>query len=298
MITDPLRPVADAPGLTVFAARRACLKALLALPTLPLATAQAGEPAAVLTLLEGGATVVVGSRALAAATGARLGAGTLIETESSTALLRLEWPDGTLLDLGPATRAVLQPGPVAGRVPLVYLLQGWAKLSQTKPAAGQAGALFDVAPFAGVLVSQVDEGQSVLFAEAGGGPFTARRQGVGATLKGGDTTVLSGATAPQITARPPTAWLQQMPRAFRETLPPMVSKIKGPAPSLRPRAVLTYAALQPWLVAESAIRRDFPSRFAERLNDRAFREAVTRHLAQHPEWDVVLKQMRTGTIAR
>ncbi len=274
------------------------MMALLALPTLPLATAQAAEPAALLTLLEGSATVIAGPRALAAATGARLGAGTLIETEASTALLRLEWPDGTLLDLGPATRVVLQPGPVANRVPLFYLLQGWAKQSQTKLAAGQAGAQFEVAPFAGVLVSHVDEGQSVLFAETGGGPFTARRQGAAATLKGGDTAVLAGATAPQITARPPSAWIQQMPRAFRETLPPMAPKIKGPAPSLRPRAVLTYAALQPWLVAETAIRRDFPIRFAELLNDRTFRDAVTRHLAQHPEWDVVLKQVRTGTIAR
>lgn len=274
------------------------LPALLVLAASPLNRAQAAEPAALLTLLEGAATVVIGSRALAAASGARLGPGTLIETEASTALLRLEWPDGVLLDLGPATRVMLQPGSVAGRAPLFYLLQGWAKQSQSKVAAGQAAASFDVAPFAGVLVSHVDEGQSVLFAEAGGGPFMARRAGTSATLKGGDTAVLAGATAPQITARPPTAWIQQMPRAFRESLPPMASKFKGPAQSLRPRAALTYAALQPWLVAEAAVRRDFPSRFAELLSDRAFRDAVTSRLAQHPEWDAVLKQARAGTIAR
>ena len=274
------------------------LPALLVLAASPLNTAQAAEPAALLTLLEGGATVVIGSRALAAALGARLGPGTLVETDATTALLRLEWPDGTLLDLGPATRVMLQPGAMAGRAPLFYLLQGWAKQSQSKVAAGQAGASFDVAPFAGVLVSHVDEGQSVLFAEAGGGPFMARRPGASATLRGGETAVLAGATAPQITARPPTAWIQQMPRAFRETLPPMASKIKGSAPSLRPRAALTYAALQPWLVAEAAIRRDFPIRFAELLSDRAFRDAVSGRLAQHPEWDAVLKQARAGTIAR
>lgn len=272
--------------------------AILAMTAMPLTSVQAAEPVAVLTLLEGAATVVVGSRALAAAPGARLGAGTLIETEASTALLRLEWPDGTLLDLGPSTRVMLQPATFAGRAPLFYLLQGWAKQSQTQVSAGQLAALFEVAPFVGVLLSQVDEGQSVLFAEAGGGPFLARRHGARATLKGGDTAVLVGVTAPLVSPRPPAAWIKQMPKAFRETLPAMAGQIKGPPPTLRPRAVLTYAALQPWLVAEAALRRDFPTRFVELLNDRAFRDAVTGHLAQHPEWDAALKSVRPGTIAR
>ena len=82
--------------------------------------AHAAEPQAVLTLLEGDATVVIGSRAYAAATGAHLGTGAIVETDAKATLLRLEWPSGAVLDLGPATRVML-------RLPQVYLLQGWAK---------------------------------------------------------------------------------------------------------------------------------------------------------------------------
>jgi hypothetical protein len=295
MIAHVLRHSFDGACSAGSALWRSCLAGFSGLL---LVTAQAAEPAAVVTVLEGSATVIVGPRALAAAPGARLGAGTLVETDATTGLLRLEWPDGTLLDLGPSTRVMLQPGAVAGRAPLFYLLQGWAKQSQTKVAAGQAAVAFDAGPFSGVLVSQVEEGQSVLFAETGGGPFTARRQGVSATLKAGESAVLSGNTAPQVSPRPPLAWLKQMPKSFRETLPPMANKLKGPAPTLRPRATLTYSALQPWLVAEPAIRRDFHSRFAELLGDRVFRDAVTSQLAQHPEWEAVLKSARAGTIAR
>ena len=294
-ITDLLRLATESSFLALAAAWRVCLAAAAGLL---LASADAAEPAALVTLLEGSATVIVGSRAYAAATGARLGAGTLIETDAATGLMRVEWPDGTLLDMGPATKVMLQPGSIAGRAPLFYLVQGWAKQSQSKASAGQAGAAFDMGPFAGVLVSQVDESQSVLFAEVGGGAFMARRQGAGATLKVGQIAVLAGAAAPQFSARPPPAWIAQMPKAFRESLPAMASKIKGPPPSLRQRAVLTYAGLQPWLVAEPALRREFPRRFAELLEDRAFRDAVTRQLAQHPEWDAVLKPARPATIAR
>ena len=294
-MTHFLRLATERGLLAIAAAWKFCLTAV---GCLLLTNVHAAEPAALVTLLEGSATVIVGPRAYAAATGARLGAGTLIETDAATGLMRVEWPDGTLLDLGPATRVVLQPGAIAGRAPLFYLVQGWAKQSQVKASPGQVGAAFDMGPFAGVLVSQVDENQSVLFAEVGGGSFMARRQGASATLKVGQTAVLAGAAAPQFSARPPSAWLAQLPKAFRETLPAMASKFKGPPPTLRQRAALTYAGLQPWLVAEAALRRDFPRRFAELLEDRAFRDAVTRQLVQHPEWDALLKPARPATIAR
>ena len=295
IITNLLRLITKSSSPATAAACKFCLTAVW---SLLLANAHAAEPAALVTLLEGSATVIVGPRAYAAASGARLGAGTLIETDATSGLMRVEWPDGTLLDLGPATKVMLQPGAIAGRAPLFYLLQGWAKQSQTKASTGQVGAAFDMGPFAGVLVSQVDENQSVLFAEVGGGPFMARRQGASATLKVGQTAVLVGAAAPQFSARPPAAWIAQMPKAFRETLPAMTSKFKGPLPTLRQRAVLTYTGLQPWLMAEPALRRDFPRRFAELLEDRAFRDAVTRQLVQHPEWDALLKPARPATIAR
>ena len=249
--------------------------------------AQAAEPQAVLTLLEGEATVVIGSRAYAAATGARLGAGAIVETDAKATLLRLEWPSGAMLDLGPATRVML-------RLPQVYLLQGWAKQSQTTAAPGPLTSAFDVQAFKGVLVSQVDGNTTVLFAESGDKQLSARRSGKPLTLAGSQAAVQGADGGVQVIPRPPAGWLQSLPRAFRDTLPPKAAQFKGPPPVLKARLAhqahqaLSYAALQPWLTAEALVRHDFPTRFAALLQDPEFRSSVLTHLRQHPEWETTL----------
>jgi len=247
-------------------------------PWLP---AQASEAQAVLTLLEGDATVVIGPRAYAAAPGARLPAGAMVETDAKTSLLRLEWPSGAVLDLGPATRVML-------RLPQVYLLQGWAKQSQATVAPGQLSSAFDVQAFKGVLVSQVDGNTTVLFAESGDKQVNVRRSGKPLTLQASQAALFGADGVAQTLPRPPAAWLQNIPRAFRDTLPPRAGQFKGPPPVLKPRAVLSYAALQPWLTAEAPVRRDFPARFADLLQDPEFRRGVIAHLGQHPEWEATL----------
>jgi len=262
-------------------------------------TARAADAPVVLTLLEGEATVIVGSRAFVAVPGARLGAGALIETEATAALLRLEWPDGTLLDLGPATRVMLRASSLPTRGPLFYLLQGWAKQSQLAVNAGQSSPAFEVQPFKGVLVSHVDEGQATLFAEAGSLTFMARRAGAQLSLRAGEAAAMAGNGAPQILTRPPGPWLKQLPRSFRETLPARLERFgKTAPPTPRVRAPLTYAALQHWLAAEPAVRRDLPLQFADLLQDRSFKDSVVARITQHPEWEQVLKPPRPGAGSR
>ena len=267
----------------------------------------AAEAPALLTLLEGEATLIIGARAFAAAAGARVPGGTLVETETRTGLLRLEWADGAILDLGPGTRVMLRPalvGPGSASLraaPLFYLLQGWAKHSQPTAANGQLAAAFDVAPFKGVLLSQVDDTHAVLFTEAGGAGFTPRRAGgKGLSLRAGEAAVLSATALPQLSPRPAPAWLQQLPRAFRETLPSRAAQwAQGPAPVLRAQPAPAYASLQHWLVAEPALRRAFPARFAELLSDRTFKAAVNARLKQHPEWEPLLRpRPRSGAASR
>lgn len=258
---------------------------LLALPV-----GRAAEPPALVTLLEGQATVIAGVRAFAAAVGAKLGVGTLVETDAKLALMRLEWPDGSLLDLGPGTKVMLRPAAAPGRKPAqFYLLQGWAKQTQPAAGAGQLLMAAEVAPFKGVLVSQVDDGQTLLFSEQGAIQVTPRRGGVPMALDAGKAASFAGNVQPQLLARPPSPWLQKVPRAFRETIPSRAALVKGPEPTLVPRGPLGYAALQPWLSAEPVVRAGFPQRFAELLADREFRDAVDHALAQHPEWEPVLR---------
>jgi len=61
---------------------------------------------------------------------------------------------------------------------------------------------------------------------------------------------------------------------------------------------LTYAALQHWLAAEPAVRRDLPLQFADLLQDRSFKDSVVARITQHPEWEQVLKPPRPGAGSR
>ena len=260
--------------------------------------ARAAEPMATLTLLQGEATVVVGSRAYVAVTGARLGAGAIIQTDDKTALLRLEWPDGSLVDLGPATQIIIRPGAPLPRAALFYLLQGWVKHSQPTALAGQFGAAFDVAPFKGVLVSHVDGAVTTLFSESGGEQVTGRRGGVALALRAGQAAVDEPGSAPRTQPRPPAGWLQRIPRSFRDTIPSRLSDFKAAPAALRARAGWGYPELEPWLKAEAGVRRNFPSRFDNLLDQARFRDAVAKNLSQHPEWDGALRQHREGGTPR
>ena len=264
--------------------------------------ASAAEAPAVLTLLEGAATLVLGARAYAAVPGARLGAGAIVETDAQTRLLRLEWPDGSLLDLGASTRVMLRPslrGTAAAAQPLFYLLQGWAKQTQTAAVSGQLSPAYAVLPFKGALVSQVDGATAVVFSESGGEQLAASRSG-GAPLplRAGQAAVWGSDGTLKILPRPPEGWLAGMPRAFRDTLPARATRFPDALAVPEARTPLTYAALQHWLVAEPELRRDFPTRFGVLLSERAFRSAVNQHLGRHPEWQVVLRPPRAASAAR
>jgi hypothetical protein len=138
----------------------------------------------------------------------------------------------------------------------------------------------------------VEDGLTMLFAEAGTLAVQPRRGGATLaplSLKAGEAASFATNVQPQVLARPPAGWLQKVPRAFRETIPPRAALIKGPEPTLVGRPPLTHAALQPWLVAEAGLRRELVPRLAELLADPGFRGAVSAQLATQPEWEPWLR---------
>ncbi|KPF50190.1 hypothetical protein IP87_10345 [beta proteobacterium AAP121] len=237
---------------------------------------------AVLTLLEGEATLVDGARRVAAVPGVRLKAGTLVETGASTGLLRLEWPDRTVVDLGPATKAMVQPPGFAarnGKAPVLYLLQGWAKLSGGSEASGGlVTAAFDVLPLQGTAVVQAMRPQPAAFAETGTLVLVERPSAKRQTLPTG------GWWGGRLEARPPAGWMGGVPRAFRDTLPLRADTFKDRAFTPAPLPAPTYEALADWLGAEPALRRDFPRRFEALAQEPAFRRALQSKMSAHPEW--------------
>jgi hypothetical protein len=248
-----------------------------------------------LTIVDGDATVLDGTRRLAAAEGLRVGPGAIVETGAGTGLLRIEWPDGHMLDLGPETRVMVSPPGAAARDKTgtaVYLLSGWTKLSSG--AASNIGGLLapglELAPFTGVAVALVTATETMVFAEAGALQLLERGSKTPArfSLKGGESYFRMGSGVAAVSPRAPSEVMQRIPRAFRDTLPLRWNRFKdqdGPGAAL---PAPSYAELAPWLTAEPALRRDFPRRFAARAREPAFRDALIAHLAAHPEWEPVL----------
>ncbi len=290
-------------GLNSPAARPGLRLGLLLPAALALLTLAAPRPAAaaepgVLTLLDGEAVLVIGTRAVAAVPGLRLPAGTLVHTGTETRLLRIEWPDGSRLDLGPATRAMLEPPRLPLPSPRAYLLAGTVKLQQAQASAGLLSPSFELRPFAGAVVLQQSAAQGLAFVETGSALAAPRRALAGSAgsagsaiaLKPGQAATADGTAAPRGPVRPPADWAAALPRAFRDTVPPQLARWQGreppPARGLPPP---DYALLEPWLGAEPLLRRELPARFGERLADASFRAAVLERLPRHPEWGPLLR---------
>ena len=266
-----------------------------ALAGLAFSSAMAAAQPALVTILDGDATVLEGTRRFSAVQGQPLTERSLVQTGPQTRLLRIEWADGSVVDLGPDTRAMLTPaGPAKGerRGPAFHLLQGWAKQGSLgkAAAAGQQSAAFEVAPFSGSAVSYVQLESSWLFLESGEAVLTEREvlPPSRLSLKAGEVYTRAGpgkgATAP----RPTPEQLRAVPRAFRDTLPLRAAQFAGKTPTLQPLPAPTYAELQAWLTAEKSLRADFPRRFAPLARDAAFRRGLLDNLAAHPEWKPVL----------
>lgn len=266
---------------------------LVAASAMPLGAAPDERGQVILTILDGEAQLLLGARAAAAAEGLHLPASTLVETQANTALLRLEWPDGSVLDLGPDTRLMLQPAGLrrSGQAPAYYLLSGWAKhqSGSAGPHRGHVSPQVDALPSQGVTVVQVGADQSLLYCEAGQTQL-AERAGAAArhSLSAGAAYLRKGTQTGQLLPRPDPAWLKTVPRAFRDTIALRAARFEGKKLEPAARPAPSYAALAPWLTAEPALRREFPRRLATLAREPAFRAALIQNLVAHPEWEPLL----------
>lgn len=245
-----------------------------------------------LTLLDGEARVLQGAQHSQATVGQKLNAGTVIDTTGRTSLLRLEWPDKTAVDLGPSTRALLMPGSFrarSGKPPVLYLLRGWAKVSgggQT-PAGGVLTPQIEVLPQGmanGALVLHVQASGVQVFAESGAAEVLQRPAGHALGVAAGAFYNLES----PVMARPPTAWLALVPRAFRDNIPRRAAALSGPPAEGQALPAPAYADLSDWLTAEPDVRKAWPALWAPLLHDAAFRRAVQAALPRHPEWAAAL----------
>jgi hypothetical protein len=277
-----------------FAASSKCLRIVVGLALA--CAAAAASAAGLLTIVDGEATVVDGARTLIAGEGLKLPDDVILRTGVRTTLVRVEWADGTVADFGPDTHAMINPAGLAargGRGPSVYLLRGWVKQASlgTVATGGLWSPRLEVPSFKGALVMMVAADEVWAFAESGALQVVERDTKPPTThsLRTGETYARTGSAVGSVAQRPTPAQMQRVPRGFRDTLPLRAATLKSRDVEPRLGTPAPYEELREWLnVAEPAMRRGFPKRFAARAREPAFRAGLAGDLGAHPEWERLL----------
>ena len=251
--------------------------------------ASAAPRVPLVTMLDGDATLLRDGARFALAEGVRLQAGDLLATGHQTRLLRLEFPGGPGVALGPDSRAMVTPNLGESNHAGVYLLTGWAKVAA--PAGGPGALRSPVADTdtpAGSLILDVQGGSAEAFAETGpsrvqprapDAPAQQLKSGERVTVPANGKAVLGRGASPD--------FVEAMPRAFMDSLP---SRLAAFSADVAPRRLgeMSYADAQPWIDAEAPLRRVFAERWRRLAADPQFRHGLVEGLKAHPEWTPIL----------
>lgn len=268
--------------------------ALLLLPVLqPLAVAQ---EIATLTMVEAPLRIIRGTSVLKGAEGVRLHGGDILESGPG-GFVQVEFVGGTVAAVGPSTRVFLLRAPGGKRgdaaTSQLVLLTGWLK-GETGANAGTycyASPQLAATTRGGTVVLHADGAGAEVFVESGAaliakvGPQGQLSQP--AEEKGGTFLSRRAGKAVISSPRPDAAFVDGVPRPFRDTLPSRLARFPKSVPPKRDHEV-SYAEIQVWLTMPSGWRRGFVERFQPRLRDAEFRKELDAHVKDHPEWDPIL----------
>jgi hypothetical protein len=254
------------------------------------------------TLLEGSLRLIRGTGVLRGAEGMLLRQGDILES-SDRGIVQLEFAGGTVVALGPSSRLYIlrhstgRAGGGAGSQSVgaqLILLSGWLK-GESKSAAGSyryQTPLLAATTANGTVVIHSYESGSDAFVESGSANLAeVSHEGIERHPEAGKAgQFFSGRAGKTLSSsfRPNSAFVDAMPPAFRDTLPSRLARFAGKSVEPKTDHQVTYAEVQPWLTMPSAWRRDFVDRFEPRLRDPEFRKQIELHLAEFPEWDLIL----------
>jgi hypothetical protein len=255
--------------------------------------AAAADVAGTLTILEGDALITRGAGRWRAAEGVRLLPGDIVETGDNT-FVQAELVDRSVLGIGPKSR-IMVGGPVRLKADrTLYALGGWFKLTNARKESNVRAfefrsPLLEIGVLPGVVVVQLKPTEATLFAERGDLRIVERPVGAAVGVRQGQSYRRAGAgNRGAVAGGAPQAFLAELPRAFRDSLPLRADKYRERDIAPKPAPDFVYADVEPWLKAESPFRRQFIERWRVKARDGAFRHALIANLSSHPEWDPVL----------
>jgi hypothetical protein len=170
-------------------------------------------------------------------------------------------------------------------------MQGWLKLGcKAGTDASLASKDLDVVAISRVVVIKIGADSRAIFAEQGNARVNKHRAGDSGSisLNPGDFLVVDADRSSEVQARPTAQFMEELPRAYRDTLPSRYSIYASRAMEPQNQRTFVYSEVEPWLNAEGSIRRQFVALWIRKVNDPAFRGPLDRDLAMHPEWDRIL----------
>lgn len=260
----------------------------------------APPPLAVITYAEKPLRLIRATTLYTVGPGTRLLGGDILQT--GAAGIQIEGLAATTLALGPDTRILIATNSKAAQI---NLLSGWLKL---QPAATSAPIHLAVTTgeLAFVLtksasVIHVTARQTEMFVEDGtqavnnvdshgkpGHSLTLGREDFAQAASGGDLKVV---------ARPEQTFIDALPPQFLDPLVPLGKKVPAAAEPKKERDV-TYDDIAPWVVSPLNLSQQMLARrFAPRLVDPAFRQAVKSNRGGVLEWERELLRQEQRTHA-
>jgi hypothetical protein len=250
---------------------------------------------ALVTIKQGGATVIRGVSQFGAIEGIRLLSNDLIRTDKDS-FLRIEYEDETWIELGPETQLELgHPTEKRANRPSLYLLTGWMKLGCAKTENSAPKALastaMDLSDLTGTLIIRTVDGAHMIFAEQGTARWIDLTPHANQTvaLNRGDFLVTGESKAPLVESRPAPEFVSALPVAYRDSLPIRYALFATRNVVAKDQRAVAYADVEPWIDAEPSIRRQFVALWRRKAaQDAAFRASLDRNLSLHPEWGPVL----------
>ena len=246
-------------------------------------------PFALVTILQGDATLLRDAEKFQVKEGVALKPEDIVELSTKALLLRIEYADGTSLVLGTGSRVLIAPKLTGDRAKTrAYVMAGWAKLSLAPGAEGTLAAnLVDLTGTGSRGVLGLAPGRAQVFAE--GGEWKLRHAGGTIAMKNGDFVTVPATGKPEALPRPTADFLQFLPRPFMDTLPSRAQLFVGKEVPPKSIGLISYVDARDWLtVPEISVRRAELPRWRLLSRDAEFRKALIENLSSHPEWDGVL----------
>jgi hypothetical protein len=218
-------------------------------------TCLAAPPAARLTIADGPVQVLRGAAKFDAVEGQALAAEDIVRTGGAARVARIEFADGRVLDLGPATQVLLLPPPPLDGSAAVLAL-GWAKLGAgSEGVARLAAPQLKVEAGGSTLVHAQADGAVLVFAESRAARVMARLAPIAAaTLREGESWTREAGVH--------RALPSGVPRALADALPRRAARFDGFDAAPDGAEPLDAADLAPWLRAEPALLAQLRPRLA------------------------------------